>query len=126
MLIVVIASGEGQKEFQDKEMPEGVQVQFLSTLDDAKTNADAYFYLLDINEIDATAEKFKSFEAPVFIKEVVDLKSLPRNVARISPWPGFLFAESIEVQVSVENMQKVTEVFNKLKWKYNNVLVDAI
>jgi hypothetical protein len=57
MLIVLLQAAKDKRNFRIRNA-EGVQVQFLSTLDDAKTNADAYFYLLDINEIDATAEKF--------------------------------------------------------------------
>ncbi|HEX8461828.1 MAG TPA: hypothetical protein VF623_10375 [Segetibacter sp.] len=116
MLIVVIAGGEDQKEFQDKEIPEGVQVQFVTSLAEAKADAHAYFFLLSDDEIDASSQALQALGAPVFIKGAGDLKMLPNNFAKISPWPGFLFAESIEVHSSDKN--KVAEVFDRLQWKY--------
>jgi len=124
MLIVVIANGEDQKEFQDKEIPEGVQVQFVNSLDEAKDTAHAYFYLLD-NDIDATANKISSLSVPVFIKSGSDLRSLPPNVAKISPWPGFLFAESIQVEVGEEGIAAVAAVLDELQWKYTHIPTKA-
>jgi len=123
MLIVVIANGEDQKEFQDKEIPEGVQVQFVTTLDEAKDEAAAYFYLLD-NNFAAQANKIEALKAPVFVKGSTNVKELPSNVASISPWPGFLFAEFIEVHAKAENLESILEVLNKLQWKYNYTLID--
>jgi len=124
MIIVVIAGGEDQKEFQDKEIPEGVQIQFVTTLSEAKEGADAYFYLSGEDELKAASENIQSLDVPVFVKGAVDLKTLPPNVAKISPWPGLLFAETIEVQLTVQNVQKVTEVLDNLQWKYQQVLVN--
>jgi hypothetical protein len=123
MLIVVIANGEDQKEFQDKQIPEGVQVQFVTTLEEAKDEAGAYFYLLDDNAV-SLVDKIEALKAPVFVKGLTDVKKLPANVAGISPWPGFLFAESIEVHAKEENLQSILNVLNKLQWKYNHTIVE--
>ncbi len=51
MHIVVIADGENQKKFQDKEIPEGVLIQFVAELSAAKKDADGYFHLYNYNQV---------------------------------------------------------------------------
>lgn len=124
MQIVVIASGEDQKEFQDKEIPAGILVQFVTTVAEAKEDAAGYFYLLGKEDLVTDRSQIEKIEAPVFVKaSVVSLEELPSNCATISGWPGFLFEDIITVHVFEKNLEKVTTVLDGLQWKFKPVLI---
>lgn len=121
MQIVVIAEGLKQNEFHDKGIAEGIQVQLVTSIEDAHP-ADAYFYLLEEETIEANKQVIESLGKIVFVNAVTTtLNSLPANVVRLNAWPGFLLSKSLEVASTTNNMQQATLVLDGLKWSYNMV-----
>jgi hypothetical protein len=124
MQIVVIAGGEDQKEFQDKEIPAGVTVQFVTTLAEAKPGAAGYFYLHDKEALLRDLTMAAKTDAPFFVKaSAISLEQLPPNGASITGWPGFLFQETITVHLFQHNLEEVTKVLNELHWKFTPVII---
>lgn len=122
MQIVVIADGITQTEFQDKQIPAGVRVQFVTTIDEAKSDADAYFYLLEENDLVKDIEQIKNTGAPVFVHAVsTTLKDLPGNCIRICGWNGFLLQDTIEICTHESNIEPATKILNVLRWHFQQV-----
>jgi len=119
MLIVVIAGGEDQKGFQDKELPEGIQVQFVTTIDEVKPGAEGYFYLLDETDLVNDRERIAALGSPVFIKPVaLDFDQLAPNCVKLGQWPALLFKETIEVEHNEAMTDTVSTVLNNLGWSF--------
>jgi 3-hydroxybutyryl-CoA dehydrogenase len=122
MQIVVIAGGITQTEFQDKQIAEGVRAQFVTTISEAKAGADAYFYLLEEEDLVKDMEQIKSLAAPVFVNAVsTTLNDLPSNAIRVCAWNGFLLQQTIEISAAPENIEKAKQVFDQLKWQFRQV-----
>jgi len=122
MQIVVIADGAKQTEFQDKQIQAGVQVYFVSTMAEAKKEADAYFYLLEEEDLQKDMEQIREIEAPVFVNAVsVTLKDLPANSIRICAWSGFLMQHTIEICTAPQNAEKAEVVLKALDWNFQKV-----
>ena len=120
MQIVVIADGENQKAFQDKEIPEGVLIQFFSNLDEAKKEADGYFYLLGKDQLEADLENINKLTAPIFFVHSGTIESLPDHAAIIEDWPTFLFSETVKVQYHKERKESVRAVLTAMKWDFDS------
>lgn len=71
MQVVVIATVEYQKEFQEKGIPVGVEVHFETAVTNAKSDVDAYFYLLPEDDLQNDLAGLANFQKPVFINSVV-------------------------------------------------------
>lgn len=122
MKIVVIADGKHQQEFQDKSIPEGVQVQFVTSIADAKPDADAYFHLLASEHVVKDIEHIRQLQAPVFVKaDAANATSLPSHCVRVNDWHEFFFSDVIAVEASEEHKSAVASIFNHLQWKFNPV-----
>jgi 3-hydroxybutyryl-CoA dehydrogenase len=122
MHIVVIADGATQNEFIDKPVPGGVQVQLVTSMDDVHQDADAYFYLLDEDNLAANGHAIANLQKPVFVNAVVTtLQALPQNCIRINAWPGFMLGKAVEVSASATNLNHVETIFSALQWSYHNV-----
>lgn len=122
MYITVIADGRTQKEFQDKPIPQGVQVYFVTTIEEARSEADAIFYLEDEEKLINNILKLEGLEKPVFVNAVnTALKDLPQNCIRINAWPGFLQNKTIELTATEENMEAVNKILQGLQWEYQTV-----
>jgi len=120
MHIVVIANGEDQKAFQDKELPTGVVVQFFATMEEAKTDADAYFYFGTEDE-GIVIEQFQKIKVPLFIKDSgLYQKALAENFVLLKGWPESFANDSLEVEISGNNISQVNEVFSGLGWQFNH------
>jgi hypothetical protein len=122
MQIVVIADGITQTEFQDKPIPVGIRVQFVTTIDEAKKEADAYFYLLEEEDLVKDVEQVKELGALVFVHAVsTTLKDLPGNCIRICGWRGFLLQETIEISTTQNNIEAASKILNGLQWPFHQV-----
>jgi 3-hydroxybutyryl-CoA dehydrogenase len=122
MHIVVIADAVTQKELQDKQIRQGVQVYFVSAIEDANRQTDAFFYLVDEQQLEKDIEKIKKLEAPVFVNAVATtLKSLPSNCIRINGWPGFLLNKTLEVSANETNAEVAGKILKSLGWEYSMV-----
>lgn len=121
MQLVVIAEGAKQNEFHDKSIPEGIQVQLLTSLEDAH-KADAYFYLLEEDTIEKNKAAVGQLGTIVFVNAVAHtLDQLPDNCVRLNAWPGFLLSESLELSATEANKPKAQTVLDALQWKYHFV-----
>src|SRR4051812_26536039 len=110
MRIVVIADGITQKEFQDKEIPAGVSIQFVATIAEVSA-ADAVFYLLEEDDLQSDVEKIGALRALVFVNALGrTLGDLPANCARICGWRGFLLQDTIEISTSAPNLEAATRI----------------
>jgi hypothetical protein len=119
MHIVVVANGEDQKAFQDKEIPAGVIVQFYTSLAEAKDDAELYFFLGNKEEWEKDKEFVKKIQAPILIKEgIVDDYHMPANATILKNWPGTLFDDTIELGISDKNLHQVEHAFSHLGWKF--------
>lgn len=122
MHITVIAGGTTQKEFQDKPISQGVQVYFVTTIEEARSETDAIFYLEDEEKLVNDISKFEGLEKPVFVNAVITaLKDLPPNCIRINAWPGFLQNKTIELTATRENMEAVNKILQGLQWEHQTV-----
>ena len=122
MQIAVIADGITQKEFQDKPIPVGVRVQFVTTIGEAKREADAHFYLLEEEDLVKDVEQIKELSAPVFVHAVsTTLKDLPGNCIRICGWRGFLLQEKMEISTGQNNIEAASKVLDGLQWQFQQV-----
>jgi 3-hydroxybutyryl-CoA dehydrogenase len=119
MHIVVIADAVTQKELQDKQIRQGVQVYFVSAIEDASHQTDAFFYLADEEQLEKDIEKIKKLQSPVFVNAVLTtLKSLPPNCIRINGWPGFLLNKTLEVSANDVNAEAAAKILKGLGWEY--------
>lgn len=122
MQIVVIANGITQTEFQDKEIPAGVIVQFVTTIAEAKAGAAGYFYLLEEEDLVRDIEQIAVLPSLVFVHAVsTSLKDLPRNCVRICGWWGFLLQETIEISADEKNIKAASELLLGLGWQFQQV-----
>ncbi len=122
MNITVIADGITQKEFQDKSIPQGVKIYFLTAIDEAHFETDAFFYLTDEEKLITHKLKLEALEKPVFVNAVITtLKDLPSNCIRINAWPGFLLNETIELSATKENLKAANKILLALHWKFQVV-----
>ena len=122
MQVVVIADGITQTEFQDKQIPAGVRVEFVTTIDELSGGADAFFYLLEEETFVEDAAKIENLRSPVFIHSVsATLKDLPSNAIRICGWRGFLLQDTIEISTRPANVAAATRVLNGLQWHHQQV-----
>lgn len=122
MQVVVIADGITQNEFQDKPIPVGVRVQFVTTIGEAKKDADAFFYLLEEEDLVKDVEQIKELSALVFVHAVsTTLKDLPGNCIRICGWRGFLLQETIEICGAQDNIEAASKILNTLQWQFHQV-----
>jgi 3-hydroxybutyryl-CoA dehydrogenase len=122
MHIVVIADAVTQKELQDKQIRQGVQVYFVSAIEDANHQTDAFFYLADEEQLEKDIDQIKKLDAPVFVNAVAaTLKSLPRNCIRINGWPGFLLNKTLEVSTTDSNAEVAAKILKGLGWEYSIV-----
>jgi 3-hydroxybutyryl-CoA dehydrogenase len=117
MRVIVVATGEQQKEIKIKNTSGEVDLYFENELPLPKElkTFDAFFIL----NLNIATLNFAHFETkPVFINAVIDTLTelkLPNNVSRINAWPGFLQNEIWEI-VS-KNKNEVEDVFKNLGWK---------
>jgi 3-hydroxybutyryl-CoA dehydrogenase len=119
MHIVVIADAVTQKELQDKQIRQGVQVYFVSAIEDASHQTDAFFYLADEEQLEKDIEKIKKLQSPVFVNAVLTtLKSLPPNCIRINGWPGFLLNKTLEVSANDVNAEAAAKILKGLGWEH--------
>jgi len=122
MQIVVIAGGLTQNEMNDKGTAEGVQLTFVTTIEDASKDADAYFYLLDEHTVSENYKAIEGLSNLVFANAVITtLSQLPSNAVRINGWPGFIMAKSLEVVASDTNKDATAKVLESLGWSFNLV-----
>ena len=122
MHIVVIAGSETQKELQEKQVPEGVVIKFVSHANDATDNAEAYFYLLPEENLEHDKKALGQLNKPVIVNAVTTtLEHLPANCIRINAWPGFLKNPSLEISASEQNKQNASNLFEKLNWPFSFV-----
>jgi 3-hydroxybutyryl-CoA dehydrogenase len=122
MHIVVIADADTQKEVQDKQIRQGVQVYFVSAIEDANHQTDAFFYLADEEHLEKDLAKIKKLPAPVFVNAVATtLKSLPSNCIRINAWPGFLLNRTLEVSATQANVEIGEKILKGLGWQHFTV-----
>lgn len=123
MKIIVLGTPEQQEELRKKNLPEGAEVFFVSTLEAFK-NTNPSFIIFDLS-FEPTPERIElltSLNKPVIINSVVNtLKGLglPDNFIRINAWPGFLSRDITEVAIGF-NAQKefVQTLFQLLNWQY--------
>jgi 3-hydroxybutyryl-CoA dehydrogenase len=121
MQIVVIAEGLKQNEFHDKGIAEGVQLQLVTSIEEANA-AEAYFYLLEEDTIAANKKAIENLGKVVFVNAVTTtLDALPANAVRVNAWPGFLLSKSLEVVFAEENKREAAQVLDALSWAYNIV-----
>ena len=120
MQIVVIADGKNQKAFQDKEIPEGVIIQFFGNVEEAKKDGEGYFYLLGKESFERDYEMLKEITAPVFFIHQGVVDNLPGNFAIIEGWPQFLFAETVNVHYHKEKKNEIKAVLNAMKWDFHS------
>ena len=120
MHVAVIADEAAQKEFQDKQIPQGVQVYFLNTIEEVDpSTTDALFYLKDEDQLQEDIAKLTALQIPLFINAVATtLKHLPSNAIRINAWPGFLLNKQIEICCADRNLVSVKKILNGLHWQY--------
>lgn len=119
MHIVVIADEVTQKEFLDKQIPQGIQVYFVNTVDEVDASANALFFLKDEYELKKHAPQLDSLQMPVFINAVSTcLKDLPAGSIRINAWPGFLLNKEIEVCASPGSIKTAEKILNALHWPH--------
>jgi 3-hydroxybutyryl-CoA dehydrogenase len=122
MQIVVIAGGITQTEFQDKQIPAGVIVQFVTTIAEAKTDSAVYFYLLEEEDFIRDVKQIASLPSLVFVHAVsTTLKNLPANCVRICGWRGFLLQETIEICTGEKNIEAASKILLGLHWGYQQV-----
>jgi 3-hydroxybutyryl-CoA dehydrogenase len=122
MQVVVIADGITQTEFQDKQIPAGIRVEFVATIDEIIGGADAFFYLLEEETFLEDVEKIEKLGSPVFMHAVsTTLERLPSNAIRICGWRGFLLQETIEICTRPGNIAAASRVLNGLQWRYQPV-----
>lgn len=122
MQVVVIADGITQTEFQDKQIPAGVRVQFVTTIGEAKSGAEAYFYLLEEKDLVKDVEQIKNTGSPVFVHAVsTTLKDLPGNCIRVCGWNGFLLQDTIEICTHQNNIEPARKILNGLQWHFQEV-----
>ena len=122
MRITVIADGTTQKEFQDKPIPQGVQVYFVTAIEEAQYETDAFFYLRDEEKLINDISKLEGLQKPVFVNAIsTTLKDLPSNCIRINAWPGFLLNKIIELTATKENLEAVKKILRALHWEYQAV-----
>jgi 3-hydroxybutyryl-CoA dehydrogenase len=120
MEIVVIADGIIQNEFNDKGIPERLQVQHVTSIADAHDRADAYFFLLPEHELQQNLSAIEKLNKLVFTNAVTTtLEELPANCVRLNAWPGFLFGSALEVVATEHNKAAATRVLDMLQWKYH-------
>lgn len=119
MQVVVIATVETQKEFQEKGVPEGIEVHFETALANAKTDADVYFYLLPEETLEMDLAALEVLKKPVYVNGVITtLDKLPGTFIRINAWPGFLERGLIEVSADKDGAALTKSIFQKLDWKF--------
>ncbi|MDB5191524.1 MAG: hypothetical protein JWQ96_1087 [Segetibacter sp.] len=122
MLFIVVANANTQKELQDKQVPEGVVIKFITTFSQITWKADAYFYLLPEVIFANDKAAIELLPAPVFVNAVITLlNELPANCIRINAWPSFLLNPSLEVCASEQNKQIAAVILSQLKWKHSFV-----
>jgi 3-hydroxybutyryl-CoA dehydrogenase len=116
MHIAVIADATTQKEFQDKQIRQGVQVHFVSAIEDINQQADAVFYLVEDENRITTLGKVN---APLFVSAVnTTLEQLPANCIRINSWPGFLLNTTLEICTAEQNKQAAEKILKGLGWNF--------
>ena len=119
MHIVVIAEGHTQNELNEKGFNEGMEIQFVTNIDDAHKEADVIFYLADEKTLTQKTVDFSNFKCPVFVNAVVTtLKDLPSNCIRINAWSGFLLKPQLEICAGEVVQQKAEEILNQIGWKF--------
>ena len=119
MQIVVIAGGLIQNEFNDKGIAEGVQLKFVTAIEDAGERSDVYFYLLDETTIPDNYEAIKRLSQLVFVNAITTtLSDLPTNTVRINGWPGFIHSKSSEISTSETNKEAAARVLDAMGWDY--------
>jgi len=122
MQIVVIAEGSVQNEFIDRPVPAGVQVQFVTTIQEAHREADAFFYLLDEDTITANKKAIEALGSIVFINAMtITMKELPANCVRMNAWPGFLVGKALEIAADEDKRQKAEHILSQLGWTFHFV-----
>lgn len=122
MRITVIANGTTQKEFQDKTIPQGVQVYFVTAIEEAQFETDAFFYLAGEENLINDISKLEGLKKPVFVNAVsTTLKDLPSNCIRINAWPGFPLNKILELTAAKENLEIVNKILQALHWEYQLV-----
>lgn len=122
MRITVIADGTTQKEFQDKPIPQGVQVYFVTSMEEAQYETDAFFYLRDEEKLINNTSTLEGLQKLVFVNAIsTTLKDLPSNCIRINAWPGFLLNTTIELTAAKENLEAVKKILQALHWEYQTV-----
>jgi hypothetical protein len=122
MQITVVADGITQTEFQDKPIPGGVSIQFVTTIGEISSEADAFFYLLEEDSLLEDTREIEKLVAPVFVNAVATtLESLPANCIRICGWKGFLLQDTLEICTSDRNEEYVRKILNGLQWRFHRV-----
>lgn len=122
MRITVIADGTTQKEFQNKPIPQGVQIYFITSIEEAHFETEAFFYLADEKKLINDISKLEALQKPVFVNAVgITLKDLPPNCIRINAWPGFLLNKTIELTATKENLEAADRILQGLHWEYQSV-----
>ncbi len=122
MQVVVIATDEVQKEFREKGIPEGIEVCFETTVAHAKSDADAYFYLLPEANLSTDVSALAVLKKPVFVNAVIaTLDKLPESFTRVIAWAGFFGRNIIEVVAYEKEVETVKSVLEALKWRFQLV-----
>ena len=122
MHVAVIADEAGQKEFLDKQIPEGIQVYFINEVEEVNPDVDALFYLKDEVEATKLTKLLGAVYLPVFVNAVIKtLKDLPPSCIRINGWPGFLMNKHVEIAASSTNLSTAQKILGALQWSYINV-----
>lgn len=120
-MFIAVRSSEGQKkEFLQKGIPPGLEVEFFANNEpiNTKKKLDALF---DFSEEELSMDYLRE-EIPVFKNEVITLlKSLPENYIRINAWPGFINRSIIEMVYNNEMEEKGKKIMNALQWKFMRV-----
>ncbi len=111
-----------QKEFSDKGVASTAEVHFINDATDIFVNADAVFYLLNEDNLQADAEQLMNAHIPVLVNAVVTLSNqLPANCIRINGWPGFLNRPVIEVFAQPATEHIASKVLHAMGWQYKLV-----
>ncbi len=117
MRIFINANESQQEEISLKPADTGIDFHFSRELPNTEelNNHDAFFLLEGENEqIDFNQFRFKPVIINAVSKRLSDYQ-LPKNVARINGWPGFLQRTIWEIAVPEKDLFK--SLFQKLNWE---------
>lgn len=123
MKIAVLGTIEQQEEFRKKNLPEGTEIFFVSSVESLR-NTSSSFIVFDLS-FEPSSERIEvlsSLNKTVIINSVVNtLKGLglPDNFIRINAWPGFLSRDLIEISIGFDAQKETVQtIFQLLNWQY--------